>query len=153
MVRHTDNTGFPDERANGTVFTVTPSGSETVLHKVTDKQGRFFSQLTLGPKSPSGGLALYGTGFARGAYGYGTIVRVSLSGAVTVLHDFAGGNDGALPLAGLIDVDGTFYGTTYRGRRVFQWHRFQRDAVRHRKRDLRLPRRNAGRVSTHMQAS
>lgn len=108
------HTGFPHV-ANGTVFTVTPSGSETVLHKVTDKQGRYFSQLTVGPKSPSGGLALYGTGAARGAYGYGTIVKVSLSGAVTVLHDFAGGNDGASPVAGLIDVDGTFYGTTYRG--------------------------------------
>lgn len=106
--------GFPHV-SNGTVFTVTPSGSETVLHKVSDKQGRYFSQLTVGPKSPSGGLALYGTGFDRGAYGYGTIVKVSLSGAVTVLHDFAGGNDGALPLADLTDVDGTFYGTTYRG--------------------------------------
>jgi uncharacterized repeat protein (TIGR03803 family) len=106
-----DNTGY-SRSGNGTVFTVTPSGDEAVLHKVTDKQGRSFSQLTLGPKSPSGGLALYGTGHDRGAYGHGTIVRVSLSGAVTVLHDFAGGNDGASPTAGLIDVDGTFYGTT-----------------------------------------
>lgn len=108
------HTGFPHV-SNGTVFTVTPSGSETVLHKVTDKQGRLLSQLTVGPKSSNGGLALYGTGLARGAYGYGTIVKVSLSGAVTVLHDFAGGNDGASPVAGLIDVDGTFYGTTYGG--------------------------------------
>lgn len=106
--------GFP-HLANGTVFTVTPSGSETVLHKVSDKQGTYFSQLTVGPKSPSGGLALYGTGLDRGAYGYGTIVKVSLSGAVTVLHDFAGGNDGASPAAGLIDVEGTFYGTTSGG--------------------------------------
>jgi uncharacterized repeat protein (TIGR03803 family) len=108
-----DNTG---NRRYGTIFTVTPSGSETVLHEVTKKQGLNISQLTLAPRPTGGGLALYGTGQAViGTYDYGTVVRVTQSGSVVVLHDFGGGADGAYPEGGLINVDGTFYGTTYEG--------------------------------------
>ncbi|MGB8907716.1 MAG: choice-of-anchor tandem repeat GloVer-containing protein [Candidatus Cybelea sp.] len=99
----------------GTIFTVTPLGSETVLHTVIRKQGLRFSQLVLGPRPTGGGLSLYGTGKDGGAYSYGTIVRVTLSGAVIVLHSFTGGADGAHPAAGLVNVNGTFYGTTRDG--------------------------------------
>jgi hypothetical protein len=37
---------------------------------------------------------------------------MSLSGSEKVLHSFGYGSDGATPLAGLIDVNGTLYGTT-----------------------------------------
>jgi uncharacterized repeat protein (TIGR03803 family) len=53
-----------------------------------------------------------------GAKGCGTVFSVSpTTGAETVLCSFAGGSDGAYPLAGLINVDGTLYGTTERGGR------------------------------------
>lgn len=108
-------TNYNTANNNGAIFTVTPSGSETVLHIVTYQQGRFVSQLTLGPRPTGGGLALYGTGSVGGASRYGTIVRVTLSGAVIVLHNFAGGADGKNPSGGLINVNGTFYGTTREG--------------------------------------
>lgn len=47
---------------------------------------------------------LYGTTFGGG----GTIFRMSLTGAVTILHSF----DGDLSPSGLIEADWAFYGTT-----------------------------------------
>lgn len=70
---------------------------------------------------PVGGLikvngSLYGTTSGGGAYGHlGTVFSVSTSGKEKVLHSFGHGTDGASPLAGLIDVDGTLYGTTSGG--------------------------------------
>jgi uncharacterized repeat protein (TIGR03803 family) len=65
--------------------------------------------------------ALYGTSYAGGGTGCafgrgcGTVFEVTTSGVETVLHNFAGGSDGANPVAGLTDVTGTLYGTTYSG--------------------------------------
>jgi len=58
---------------------------------------------------------LYGTTQNRGAFGYGTAFRLSVTGKLTVLHQFAGGEDGAYPDGGLILKAGTFYGTTQSG--------------------------------------
>ena len=40
---------------------------------------------------------------------------MSLGGSEKMLHSFGYGSDGATPLAGLIDVKGTLYGTTSAG--------------------------------------
>lgn len=64
---------------------------------------------------------LYGTTLAGGGgrctygqfyVGCGTVFKITTSGVETVVHSFAGGSDGNNPEAGLIDVDGTLYGTT-----------------------------------------
>jgi uncharacterized repeat protein (TIGR03803 family) len=55
---------------------------------------------------------LYGTTYAGGTNGYGTVFSITTSGKERVLHSFAGGSDGSEPSAGLIDVTGTLYGTT-----------------------------------------
>jgi uncharacterized repeat protein (TIGR03803 family) len=98
----------------GTVFQLTSTGQELVLHSFAGgkKDGAY----------PYGGLVrdksgnLYGTTFAGGASDVGTIFRLSPSGAMTVLHSFAAGNDGASPSAGLvIDSHGNAYGTTEAG--------------------------------------
>ena len=61
---------------------------------------------------------LYGTANA-GANGYGTVYKLVHKGTgwtVSPLYNFAGGNDGAGPLAGVIfGADGTLYGTTEGG--------------------------------------
>lgn len=58
----------------------------------------------------------YGTTERGGTYHKGTIFSIDTVGDVHVLHSFSGGpNDGAAPVAGLVDVKGTFYGTTERG--------------------------------------
>ena len=59
----------------------------------------------------------YGTTSTGGAADAGTVYRMTPTGSVTVLHEFAGGSaDGATPLAALIQAkDGNFYGTTNAG--------------------------------------
>ncbi len=98
----------------GTVFSITPSGSESVLYSFQGKpdDGAF----------PMGALVdvngtLYGTTGSGGAYGPGTLFAITTSGAVTVLHSFGDGTgDGKMPLyERLIDVNGTLYGTTWIG--------------------------------------
>ena len=45
--------------------------------------------------------------------GNGTVFKISANGALTSLYSFTGGNDGANPVAGLVQgSDGYFYGTT-----------------------------------------
>ncbi|MGA8098728.1 MAG: choice-of-anchor tandem repeat GloVer-containing protein [Candidatus Cybelea sp.] len=69
------------------------------------------------------GSWLYGTTSGGGSYscidtlyqGCGTVFSVTLGGAERVLYSFGGGSDGSNPLAALIDVGGTLYGTTYTG--------------------------------------
>jgi uncharacterized repeat protein (TIGR03803 family) len=58
-----------------------------------------------------------GTSCTYGNYGCGTIFSVALSGGKeTVLHTFGSrSGDGAYPLGGLINVNGTLYGTTGAG--------------------------------------
>ncbi len=59
---------------------------------------------------------LYGTTYGGGSYGEGTVFSLDLAtGAETVLHAFGNGTDGQAPAAGLIDVNGTLYGTTFLG--------------------------------------
>jgi uncharacterized repeat protein (TIGR03803 family) len=58
---------------------------------------------------------LYGTTLADGAYGYGSVFRLTPSqGSYTYtdLHDFTGGGDGAYPKGNVIlDANGNIYGT------------------------------------------
>jgi uncharacterized repeat protein (TIGR03803 family) len=55
---------------------------------------------------------LYGTTNSGGAYGYGTVFKVTKSGTETVLYSFTGGADGANPQSGLVLSGNTVYGTT-----------------------------------------
>jgi uncharacterized repeat protein (TIGR03803 family) len=103
----------------GTVFSITPFGKETVLYS--------FKGGPLDGKQPGASLlnvngTLYGTTRAGGAYNCsvygtcGTVFSITPSGKETVLYSFKGGTtDGANPWAGLINVNGTLYGTTNRG--------------------------------------
>ena len=96
----------------GTAFSITTSGSLTSLHS--------FGSGTDGsrPYAPLRNVngTLYGTTSAGGAYGKGTVFSMSLTGTdEKVLHDFGHGSDGASPLAGLVNVQGTLYGTTSAG--------------------------------------
>lgn len=103
----------------GTVFAITPPGTETVLYSFNGKNG----------SNPEAGLlnvngTLYGTtsegGSERGKKCYqnyrrvcGTVFAITPSGTETVLYSFKGGSgDGDEPTAGLLNVKGTLYGTT-----------------------------------------
>jgi uncharacterized repeat protein (TIGR03803 family) len=58
---------------------------------------------------------LYGTTFADGANGWGSVFKLTPSNGswtYTSLHDFTGGNDGGFPVGNLIfDANGNLYGT------------------------------------------
>ena len=96
----------------GTVFTITPSGKETVLYSF--QGGKSDGENPLSSLINVGGT-LYGTA-QGGAKGQGTVFSITTSGKETVLYNFIGGKgDGASPYASLTDVNGTLYGTTVQG--------------------------------------
>ncbi len=98
----------------GTVYSITTSGTETVLHNFED---------TPDGSDPQAGLlavdgTLYGATVFGGAKHYGTAFQISTSGAERVLYSFLGtqrGGDGKYPEANPLDINGTLYGTTYKG--------------------------------------
>ncbi len=106
-------TAIGGAHGGGTVFSITTSGTETVLHSFGGSGDGIY---------PEAGLVnvngtLYGTTEEGGAhFDYGTVFAITPSGKETVLHSFGGGSgDGTNPYAGLINVNGTLYGTTYFG--------------------------------------
>ncbi len=95
----------------GTVFAVTTSGKERVVHAFAG--GRDGTQ----PQAPllAIGDTLYGTATTGGMDDFGVVYEIGGSGAEWVLHSFKGSPDGQYPLAGLTAVDGMLYGTTGQG--------------------------------------
>jgi len=56
---------------------------------------------------------LYGTTAVGGSANEGSVFAVDpATGAERIVYSFAGGNDGAVPAAGLLNVGGTLFGTT-----------------------------------------
>jgi uncharacterized repeat protein (TIGR03803 family) len=99
---------------NGTVFKLTPGGTETVLYT--------FAGGSSDGAYPEAGLIqgsdgnFYGNTLQGGAGGLGTVFKLTPSGTETVLHAFAGGSDGANPSANLVQgSDGNLYGSTGAG--------------------------------------
>jgi len=97
----------------GTVFRVSPSGDEKVIYSFKGgSDGEYpYARLLLYKGE------LYGTTYTGGvAYGWGVVFKVSTSGAEKVLYRFKANADGAHPYyAGLIEQNGTLYGTTQMG--------------------------------------
>jgi uncharacterized repeat protein (TIGR03803 family) len=109
-------TAYGGANDDGTVFSVSTKGKELVLFSFDATDGEM----------PNAGLVdvngtLYGTTLAGGAYctvssdGCGTLFSVTTAGAENVLHSFGKGKDGTHPYAGLVDLNGTLYGTTETG--------------------------------------
>ncbi len=93
----------------GTVFKVSKTGKETVLHSFAGTDGAWpmFTSLVMDKKGNLYGTTLYG-----GATGSGTVYKLSKGGALTVLHSFTGKTtDGCFP-AGTpaMDEKGNLYG-------------------------------------------
>jgi uncharacterized repeat protein (TIGR03803 family) len=108
----------------GTVFKISTHGALKTLYAfltLTNANG-----YPLDGAFPSGGLVqgsdgnFYGTtgggSIAFGFSGFGTVFKMSASGALTSLYSFTNGIDGADPAAGLVQgSDGYLYGTTLEG--------------------------------------
>ncbi|HLY00919.1 MAG TPA: choice-of-anchor tandem repeat GloVer-containing protein [Candidatus Cybelea sp.] len=102
----------------GTVFSVTPSGKETVLHSFAGgKDGDYLTGSLIYSNGQLYGTSQIGGGGGgsactntTGPEGCGTIFSVSTSGKEKVLYSFTGASDGAFPDGGFVDVNGTLYG-------------------------------------------
>jgi uncharacterized repeat protein (TIGR03803 family) len=108
----TDNIG--GMYGDGSVFALSASGSERVIHSFSGADGAF-PMATLIAR----GSELYGTTYGGGANGYGAVFEMNTSGVGRVLYSFKGGTDGASPHGRLIVVNGTLYGTTRYGGRGY----------------------------------
>jgi len=101
----------------GTVFAIAPSRAERVIYRFL---GVPDGAAPVGPFLNENGV-LYGVtvfgGFGRGclSLGCGTVFGLTSTGRETVLYAFKGGEDGAYPNGGVVDVGGTLYGTTASG--------------------------------------
>ena len=112
-------TAYGGSAGAGTVFHLTRSGKQTVLHSFTGKRGD--------GSLPFAGLLcdrdgyLYGTTMFGGSVyhdrQYGTVFKLNKkTGKETVLYSFRGAADGAYPSADLVrDEVGNVYGTTSGG--------------------------------------
>ena len=90
----------------GTIFEITPSGTESVFYS-------FASMPWAGLIQGSDGN-FYGTTASGGTSGRGTVFKITPSGTETVLYSFPAGS--SEPYSGLIQgSDGNFYGTTGAG--------------------------------------
>ena len=95
---------------SGTVYSITPGGSETVLHSFADEPDG---------ANPFSGVVdldglLYGT-TRNGGIGAGTVYSITPSGSESVVYSFYNGSDGSDPQGGLVAAAGKLYGTTYEG--------------------------------------
>jgi uncharacterized repeat protein (TIGR03803 family) len=103
------------ELNEGIVFKIDSSGEETVLHSFagypTDGAGSYYGSL-----ARDGAGNLYGATGGGGAFGLGTVFKLTPAGVETILHSFTGSTDGSGPTGGLIlDTKGNLYGTTSAG--------------------------------------
>jgi len=103
----------------GTVFRMTPAGVVTVLHSFS---GAADGSSPLAALIQANDGNFYGTTSGCGpttcspALGFGTVFVITPGGTLTTIHTFAGGTDGALPRAALLQAsDGNLYGTTQLG--------------------------------------
>lgn len=110
--------GTADDSVYGTVFELSPDGTETLVHSF------FYSAGGLDGEEPTAGLVrdthgnLYGTTPFAGTDNAGVVFKINAAGTETILHDFSWNRtDGATPGYGnlIIDAAGNLYGTTQQG--------------------------------------
>jgi uncharacterized repeat protein (TIGR03803 family) len=103
--------------ACGTVYELTPSGTEHVIYNF---KGGTDGQAPVGNLLNVNGT-LYGVTLQGGekcdnsSSGCGTVFKISTRGDEHVIYRFKGGKDGDYPLAGLTSLNGMLYGTTDHG--------------------------------------
>jgi len=104
-----------NDEGYGSVFKITPNGTESVLYAFTGGSGG---------ENPTGGLIadkkgdLYGAGGGGnpggcGGQGCGVVFKLTPKGKISIIYAFQGGTDGAIPSGSLLmDKAGNMYGTT-----------------------------------------
>ena len=96
---------------DGTVYRLTASGKESVLHTFGSKEDGRYPECVLLPVKGT----LYGVTIEGGANEGGTVFSVTPSGTEKVLYNFGYRPDAGNPDGGLVEVKGVLYGTTRNG--------------------------------------
>jgi len=104
----------------GTVYRLSPSGAEAILHVFVDTG---YSGAKVDGSSPDSGVisdasgSLYGTTSLGGTFNKGTVFKIDAAGNETLLCSFAGyPTDTAFPSGGLVrDAEGNLYGSGQSG--------------------------------------
>ena len=115
----------------GTVFEITAGGTLTTLYGFCSQTNCTDGSRPVGALVQATDGSFYGTTSFGGAYGAGTVFKITPGGTLTTLHSFAGtvvlgaGVGGGAGPGGLVQgTDGNFYGTTgggaYGGGTVFE---------------------------------
>jgi uncharacterized repeat protein (TIGR03803 family) len=97
---------------NGTVFSITTTGTLTTLYSFCSLSGCSDGGLLTAPLIQATNGNLYGATEGGGSADYGTVFEMTPGGALTTLHSFDS-SDGQGPRGGLVqETNGTLYGTT-----------------------------------------
>jgi len=103
----------------GTLFRIAVSGSSATLDTLYSFTGGTDGRQPYGALVQGTNGAFYGTTYADGANGYGTVFEINAAvspATLQTLYTFTGGTDGGNPVAGLtLGSDGNFYGATVSG--------------------------------------
>jgi uncharacterized repeat protein (TIGR03803 family) len=104
----------------GTVYTISTAGAENVLYSFGGgSDGSYPAAPLINVNGTLYGTTESGGSSKRGSSGHGTVYSISTRGSEKVLYSFCpehpNCSDGSVPQAALIDLNGTLYGTTYRG--------------------------------------
>ncbi len=102
---------------DGTFYSISTAGSEKVLYNFAGGSDGAIPQGLIKVKGTLYGTTSGGGGSGCGSStGCGTVYTITTAGTEQVLYRFKGGaTDGAYPVADLLDVNGTLYGTTSDG--------------------------------------
>lgn len=103
----------------GTAFELSPSEGSWTFSVLQSFTYEFDAGGPMGSLAIDGAGSLYGTTYYDGAYGLGTVFKLTPhdgSWTYTLLHNFRDAPDGALPMGGpTVDALGNIYGTTSEG--------------------------------------
>jgi uncharacterized repeat protein (TIGR03803 family) len=106
-------TGAGGTNGNGAVFQISTNGSLTPLYSFTGSIDGGYPYASL---IQAGDGSLYGTTRYGGTNGDGTVFQITTNGSFTSVYSFTGGNDGAYPVAGLVQSgNGFLIGTASAG--------------------------------------
>src|SRR5579859_4710015 len=97
----------------GTVFKITPTGVETVLHLFTGGPTDGAHPQAALIQGSDGNF--YGTALVGGPTDNGTVYKTTPAGVESVLYSFSRGSEGLGPVGLTQGSDGNFYGTTSSG--------------------------------------
>ncbi|HTZ98378.1 MAG TPA: choice-of-anchor tandem repeat GloVer-containing protein [Terriglobales bacterium] len=106
------------EQGCGTVFSITPTGTLTVLYSFCQQVNCDDGASPRAPLVETINGNFYGTTENNGTRDQGVIFRITPTGTFTTLYNFCqqrGCADGANPVAGLVQSNGNLYGTTRYG--------------------------------------